>query len=316
MDFFPQPLKAVSSSVLNGTGRASESYFSAEGLSPMRLLFRLFLYALALAAGCFIAIAQSPADAPLPDPYKLMQAALANEKKLADEQERYECRVTSDGAELDKNGKVKKDDLEIKEQFYVNGVQVERTLSKNGKDLTPEQTHKEDERVMKETVKYSNKATAAKEAAKQDQQAQDMMAAMMLTHGRRESINSRNMLLYDIVPNPRFQPKNMNQRFASVMQGTMSLDEQSGEMIDLNIRSTKDLKIAGGVVATLHKGFWLHIHNQPQPDGIWLNDLAEGTGDARALLFIHPYFRFKEVTDNCHLYTTSAAQVGQAKAVK
>ena len=282
----------------------------------MRLFLRLLLYLLALVVGCAIAIAQTPSDAPLPDPYKLMQTALANEKRLADEQERYECRVTSDGAELDKNGKVKKDDLEVKEQFYVNGVQVERTLSKNGKDLTPEQTRKEDERVMKETVKYSNKATAAKEAAKQDQEAQDMMAAMVLTHGRRQQENSLSVLFYDIVPNSKFQPKNLNQRFASVMQGNMSLDEQTGEMIDLNIRSMKDLKIAGGVVATLHKGFWLHLHNTAQPDGIWLNDLAEGSGDARALLFVHPYFRFKEVTDNCHLYTTSATQVGQAKAVK
>jgi hypothetical protein len=252
----------------------------------------------------------------MPDPYQLMQRALANEKKLADEQERYECRVTSDGTETDKNGKVKKDNLEVKEQFYVNGVQVERTLSKNGKDLTPEQTHKEDERVMKETVKYSNKSTAAKETAKQDQQMQDMLAAMMLTNGRRHLINSRSVLIYDVIPNPKFQPKNMNQRFASVMQGTMSLDEQTGELIDLNIRSVKDLKIGGGVVASLNKGFWLHAHNQPQPDGVWLNDLAEGSGDARALLFMHPYFRFKEVTDNCHLYSTSATQVGQAKPAK
>jgi hypothetical protein len=260
--------------------------------------------------------AQSAPDAPLPDPYQLMQRALANEKKLADEQERYECRVTSDGAEIDKNGKVKHEDLEVKEQFYVNGVQVERTLSKNGKDLTPEQTRKEDERVMKQTVKYSNKTNAAKESAKQDQQTQDMMTAMMLTHGHRQQLNGRSVLFYDIVPNPKFQPKNMNQRFASVMQGTMSLDEQSGETIDLNIRSVKDLKIAGGVVATLNKGFWLHLHFQPQPDGIWLNDLTEGSGDARALLFMHPYFRYKEITDNCHLYSTSASQVGPIKQAK
>jgi hypothetical protein len=282
----------------------------------VRFPFRLFFCACFLIAACALLLAQNSPDAPLPDPYKLMQTALANEKKLADEQERYECRVTSDGVELDKSGKVKKEDIEVKEQFYVNGVQVERTLSKNGKDLTPEQTRKEDERVMKETVKYSNKSTAAKESAKQDQQTQDMMAAMMLTHGYRQQQNGRNVLRYDVVPNPKFQPKNMNQRFASVMQGTMSLDEQSGEVIDLNIRSVKDLKIAGGVVATLNKGFWLHIHDQPQPDGVWLNDLAEGSGDARALLFMHPYFRFKEVTDNCHLYSTSASQVGTAKPTK
>jgi hypothetical protein len=282
----------------------------------VRFLLRFLLTLCALAASCCFIEAQIAPDAPLPDPYKLMQTALANEKKLADEQERYECRVTSDGAEMDKAGKVKKEDLEVREQFYVNGMQVERTLSKNGKDLTPEQTRKEDERVMKETVKYSNKANAAKESAKQDQQTQDMMAAMMLVHGHRQQVDEHSMLFYDIVPNPKFQPKNLNQRFASVMQGTMSLDELSGETIDLNIRSVKDLKIAGGVVATLNKGFWLHMHYQPQPDGVWLNDLTEGSGDARALLFMHPYFRYKEITDNCHLYSTSATQVGPAKQTK
>src|SRR5260370_31445685 len=121
-----------------------------------------------------------------------------------------------------------------------------------------------------------------------------MMAAMRLTDGPRQLASGRSALLYDIVPNPRFKPKNMNQRFASVMQGTMSLDEQSGEVIEMNIRSIKDLKIAGGVVATLHKGFWIHMHNQPQPDGIWLNDLTQGSGNARRLAFIHPGFPSKD----------------------
>ena len=245
-----------------------------------------------------------------------MQRALANEKKLADEQERYECRVTDDSAELDGKGKVKKTESEVKDQFFVNGIAIERTLEKNGKDLTPDQTRKEDERVMKQTVKYSNQATAKKETDKGNQQMTDIMAAMVLANGRREQANGRSVLFYDIVPNPKFQAKNMEQRFAQVMTGTISLDEQTGELIDLNIKSVKDLKIAGGLIASLHKGFWLHLHNHPQPDGVWLTDLAEGSGDARAALFFHPYFRFKETTGDCHLYSTSATQVGQATPVK
>jgi len=255
-------------------------------------------------------------DAPLPNPAQLMHRALDNEKKLADEQERYECRVTDDSAELDSNGKIKKTETEVKDQFFVNGIAIERTLQKNGKDLTPDQTRKEDERVMKQTVKYSNQATAKKENDKGNQQMMDIMAAMMLTNGRRQQVNGRSVLFYDIVPNPKFQAKNMEQRFAQVVTGTISVDEQTGELIDLNIKSVKDLKIAGGIVASLHKGFWLHVHNHPQPDGVWLTDLAEGSGDARAALFFHPYFRFKETTGDCHLYSTSATQVGQATAVK
>ncbi|HUB28852.1 MAG TPA: hypothetical protein VL967_04105 [Terracidiphilus sp.] len=261
-------------------------------------------------------LAAQPANAPLPDPQQLMQRALANEKKLADEQERYECRVTSEGAELDKAGKVKHETVEVKDQFYVNGQQIERTLSRNGKDLTPDESRKEDARVMKETLKYSDKSKADKQNAKDQQEAAEMMSAMMLTHGHREIVNGRSVLFFDIVANPQFQARDLMQRFASVMQGKISLDEATGEVVDLNIRSTKDLKIAGGMVASLHKGFWLHVHDTPQPDGVWLNDLSEGTGDARALLFVHPYFRFKEVTDNCHLYTAVANDSGKAKLLK
>jgi hypothetical protein len=284
--------------------------------SPLvRRLIMLALCAAAALTGPRLR-AQAGSAAPLPDPKLLLERALANEKKLADEQERYECRVTSDGAELDKNGKVKHETVTISEQFYVNGQQIERTLSKNGKDLTDDQTRKEDGRVMKETLKYSDKAKADKQTAKDDQQIIEMLSAMMLANGRRETVNGRSVLLYDVVANPHFQAKNLNQRFASVMQGRISLDEQTGEMVDLNIRSVEDLKIAGGVIATLHKGFWLHIHSTPQPDGVWLNDLSEGTGDARALLFVHPYFRFKEVTDSCHLYTATASQAAQATLLK
>ncbi|MBW4025849.1 MAG: hypothetical protein HIU93_00450 [Acidobacteria bacterium] len=255
-------------------------------------------------------------NAPLPDAHQLMQRALANEKKMAAEQERYECRVTDETVQTDSKGNVKHTDSRTMEQFYVNGVEIERTLSRNGKDLSPSELKKEDERVMKQTVKYSDQAKATKETDHQNQQIEDAMEAMQLTNGRRQMQDGRSVLLYDIVPNPKFDAKNMNQRFAQAMQGTMSVDEKTGELIDFNIRSVRDIKIAGGLVGNLHKGFWMHIHDHPQPDGVWLTDLTEGSGDARAALFFHPYFRFKETTGDCHLYTTDATQVGQAKLAK
>jgi hypothetical protein len=257
-----------------------------------------------------------PAEPPLPNPRDLMQRALANEKKLDAQRERYSCRLTEEGVETDSKGNIKKSTTEVKEQFFVNGIAVEHTLSKNGKDLPPDEMRKEDQRVMKETVKYSNQANATKETDKQSRQIEDVLAAMQLANGHRERLNGRSVLFYDIVPNPKFQAKNLNQRFAQVMEGKISVDEETGEMIDLNIKSVQDLKIGGGILANLHKGFWLHIHNRPQTDGVWITDLAEGSGDARAALFFHPYFRFKQITDSCHFYNAEATQVGQAKVVK
>ena len=254
--------------------------------------------------------------APLPNANEILQRALANERKLASERERYECRVTTTAIETDSRGNTKKNTTEVRDQFFVNGIAIERTLQKNGKDLTPDETKKEDERVMKETLKYSNQATAKKEEDKQTQELGDFMEAMMLANGRRERVNGRSVLFYDILPNPRFDARNIDQRLAQVMQGKIAIDEQTGEPIDIEVKSVADLKIFGGLVANLHKGLWLHIHNHPEADGVWLTDFAEGSGDMREALFLHPYIHFKEITDNCRLYSATAVQVGPVQPVK
>ena len=207
-----------------------------------------------------------------------MQRALANERKLAAEREKYDCRINDRTIETDGKGNTKKDTSVVSDLFYVNGVAIERTLQKDGKDLSADDQHKQDDHVMKETLKYSDQANAQKEEDKQNQELEDFMKAMMLANGRRENVD--------------------------------------GHLIDINVTSVADLKIGGGLVANVHKGLWLHIHNQPRPDGVWLTDLAEGSGDARAALFLHPYFRFKETADNCHLYTATATQVGPVQVVK
>jgi len=257
-----------------------------------------------------------PLNAPLPKASEILQRALANEHKLAAEREKYDCRINDRTIETDSNGNTKKDTSTVSDLFYVNGIPIERTLQKDGKDLSADDQHKQDDRVMKETMKYSNQANAQKEEDKDNQELEDFMQAMMLANGHRQIVDGRSVLFYDIVPNPKFDAKNINQHLAQVMQGKVSIDEQTGELIDINVTSVADLKIGGGLVANVHKGLWLHIRNQPRPDGVWLTDLAEGSGDARAALFLHPYFRFKETSDGCHIYTATAAQVGQAQVVK
>jgi hypothetical protein len=283
----------------------------------MRRRLATTILAALLLCGPRLGLSQNSAPlAPLPNANEILQRALANERKLAAERERYECRVTTTAIETDSRGNTKKNTTEVKDQFFVNGIAIERTFKKNGNDLTPDETKKEDERVMKETLKYSNQTTAKKEEDKQNQELGDFMEAMMLANGRRERINGRSVLFYDILPNPRFEARNLNQRLAQVMQGKISIDEQTGEPIDIEVKSVADLKIFGGLLANVHKGLWLHIHNHPEPDGVWLTDFAEGSGDMRAALFLHPYIHLKEVTDNCLLYTATATQVGSPQVVK
>ncbi|HEY1802870.1 MAG TPA: hypothetical protein VGG45_00160 [Terracidiphilus sp.] len=277
----------------------------------------ILLFAVGVLLAGRLAPAQTPAsNAPLPNAGQLLQRVIANERKVAAERERYDCRITDRTIETDSSGNTKKDTTVVSDLFYVNGIPIERTLQKDGKDLSPDDQRKQDDRVMKETLKYSNQANAQKAEDKQNQQLEDFMEAMMLTNGHREQMNGRSVLFYDIVPNPKFEAKNLNQRVAQVMQGKVSIDEETGELIDINVKSVADLKIAGGLLANVHKGLWVHIHNEPRADGVWLTGSAEGSGDAREALFLHPYFRFKETADDCNLYSATATQAGPAQVVK
>src|SRR5579863_483970 len=194
----------------------------------------LLFATITLFAESFAIAAQTPApNAPLPNANELLKRALANGHKQAAAREKYDCRITDRTIETDSRGNTKKDTSVVSDLFFVNGIPVERTLQKDGKDLSADDQHKQDDRVMKETLKYSNQANAQKEEDKDNQELEDFMEAMMLANGHRQVVDGRSVLFYDIVPNPKFDAKNLNQHLAQVMRGKVSIEEQTGELIDI-----------------------------------------------------------------------------------
>ncbi len=93
------------------------------------------------------------------------------------------------------------------------------------------------------------------------------------------------------------------------MRGTISVDEDTGQVQDLNVAGVRDVKIAGGLVANIHKGFQLHVVNGPQTDGVWLLKNLYGSGDARMGLFFHPAANFRADVESCRLYNVEADAV-------
>jgi len=164
--------------------------------------------------------------------------------------------------------------------------------------------------------KYSDPSQREKEKSEDQKRVDAVLRVMQFQNERREIVNGRSTILFDISGNPNASSTDLEERFVQAMQGTLRLDEATGEIIDLNIRSVKDVKIAGGLVASLHKGFWLHLHQSEHKDGVWLPDLADGSGDARAALFLHPYFRFHQTEGNCHLYGVTSTQTIKTPPVK
>ena len=91
------------------------------------------------------------------------------------------------------------------------------------------------------------------------------------------------------------------------MEGTVSIDEATGNIQDINTHGIRDVKVGGGLVATIHRGTHIHMLAAPQGnEGVWLLTLAEGTGDARIGLFVKQGIAFKQETRGCKIFDVNA----------
>lgn len=247
-------------------------------------------------------------NAPLPSPAQLKQRVLNNLKQSEAEQERYVCKTVREQDNTDKNGTVKQRHIRQYDMFFVNGQEIDELTANDGSQLKADQRKKETERVQKQIKNDSDPKYIAKQDADNSKQIDTLLHMLRFTNGHRMDRAGRSTLTYDLSGDPDVHPRGTEETFLHNMSGTIQIDEATGELVDVNARLEHDVKIGGGLLANLHKGFWIHAHQQRYPDGVWLPELVEGNGDARAALFFHPYFRFRQTMNGCALTSVTTTE--------
>ncbi len=247
--------------------------------------------------------------APLPSATELRQRVLQNLKRSQAEQERYVCRTTRENDITDKNGNVRKRDVKQYDMFFVNGQEIDELTGKDGKPLNADQQKKEADRVQQKIKQDSDVKYVAKRDAENEKQLDMLLHMLRFTNGHRIDLRGRSTLVYDLSGDPGVHPKGMEETFLHNMSGTIQVDESTGELVDLNARLDHDVKVGAGLLANLHKGLWIHVRQHRYSDGVWLPELVEGNGDARAALFFHPYFKFAETMNGCALTSVRTSEI-------
>jgi hypothetical protein len=241
---------------------------------------------------------------PLPDIQTIKQRALERMKLEAVELERYSCDVTSTEDTLKPDGALKESTIKESERFYVNGEEVNHLLKKNGKSLSSSEASKEQQRVDKVVRKDSDQKRIEKEDREDLKQLDDFLRALRFTNGYRDMREGHTLVVYDLSGDPSFKPSNLNQRFAKTLNGRIWLDEKTGSPVEFMFKTDHDVKVAAGL-ASVHKGFQLHVVEQLLGDDLWIDKTVDVRGDARAL-FSTIRFRAHEVVGKCHLYNVAA----------
>lgn len=274
------------------------------GKQTMRLLL---LAGMVWAAGG-VATAQ---DA-LPNVEQLRARAVENNKKTELNREKYMCRELITEQELDSKGRVKKTTVTERESFSVNKHSIVQVIARDGKPLSADEQRKQQENVKKAI----DNATSANPKKQTYINVSDFIKLAKLTNERRVMVAGRPTIVFDAAGDESHKPGNVAEKIEQAMAGTISIDEQTGTPQDVRMQGFKDVKVGGGMVANIHKGFQLHLRLAPQPDGVWLVEEVEGAGDARIGLFMHPAAHFKQQTEGCKLYNVNAESVEKLPRAK
>ena len=265
------------------------------------------------------AAATSSAGQTLPSIETLIQDVLANQDKVDKIQENYACDDARTEEKLDKHGNVKKTTTYVYQVSFIGSNEIDRLIEKNGNALSADEQKKEDERVAKQVKKFDKEdADTAAQRKKHDQAAisiQDFLRADRFYNPRRERRVGEDLIAFDFAANSAFHARTLMQRVAQSLIGTIWIDEKAHDVAELDAHFEKNVKIGGGLLASLHKGSSVRfvqtfVHNQ-----VWLPTYISVHINARALLFVgmnedqtDQYSAYKEFHVSSHYKITPPAQ--------
>ncbi|MDP9039942.1 MAG: hypothetical protein M3O02_11845 [Acidobacteriota bacterium] len=234
---------------------------------------------------------RAPGETPLPDIAALMRQVETNQRTSETLQKSYLFHSVQTMQELGSGGEVKKTTSREADHFWLNGVPVEKVTRRDGKDLSPAELAKEDERIDKETRKQhqlrEEKDARGKET---DPHGHDEVTVSRLlelgafTNERRVDRNGRATIAVDYTGDQHTSTHNRAEDVMKDLAGTVWIDEADKVIVHLEGRFARDFKIGGGVVADIHKDTHFAFDQARVNGEVWLPARIDAQGQARALL--------------------------------
>ncbi len=270
--------------------------------------------------------AQQRPPAPLPDIRALMRQVQDHQKEL--DTVRESCTYSSSLTiqDIDASGQVKKTDTEDREDFFVHGHLIERTVRKNGRPLDGKEQQKETERITK-LVQKAEKTPSGQPLEGQTISVSRMLEIMDVRNPRRENYRGRPAIVFDFVGRKDAKTHGLAEDASKKLEGTIWIDEADRQVAHLEVRFNDNFRVGGGLVASIAKGSNFRFDQAPiaRSDAqdpsfegaanreLWLPTAAEGTVQARVLLLKNIRQRFIERDYDYKRFRVETQQTRDAK---
>lgn len=226
---------------------------------------------------------QTP-PAPLPDAATLLREVEAHQRQLDKARENYTFRSIQTVRQLDKNGGLKKVETEEREVFFVNRHRIQRLVRKNGKDLTPGEAKREQERVEKEVQKYTQPGQEDKD--RDEITVTRLLEIVSFSNPRRVRLNGRSTVVFDFTGDPHAKTHGRNEEALKKISGTVWIDEADREVSRMSATLEDNYHVGFGLLASVAKGSNLVFDQALVRNEVWLPTAIEVHLQAKALLVV------------------------------
>jgi hypothetical protein len=243
-------------------------------MSPHRYLCWLVLIAFPAAFG-------GPAK-PLPDASTMLREVEAHQAQLDKIRENYTFHSIQTVHQLDSHGTVKKTETEEHEVFFVNRTQIEKLIRKDGKDLSPDQARKEQDRVNKEVLKITK--PGYKDPDKDDLTVSRLLQIVRFYNPRRVTLNGRDTIAYDFTGDEHAKTHGRDEEALKKVSGTIWVDEADREVSRMSATLDENYHIGFGLLASVAKGSTMVFDQALIRNEAWLPTAIAVHLQARALL--------------------------------
>jgi hypothetical protein len=238
-------------------------------------------------------VPDSAVEKPLPDIAELMHEVEAHQKASEAIQKDYLYHEVAVAQENDGHGGVKKTETNEYDVFWLNGVEVQKLVRKDGKELTADEQKKESERIDKEVAKARERRSKADAKGQEtDSQGHEEVTVSRFlelgkfTNPRRVKVNGRDTIAVDYEGDPKAKTRNRFEDVIRDLAGTIWVDEEDRTISRIEGRFLRPFKVGGGLVVNIKQDTSFAMEQRKINDEVWLPSRVDGKGAARALLFI------------------------------
>jgi len=124
-----------------------------------------------------------------------------------------------------------------------------------------------------------------KQNQQEDAEISDFLRAEKFTNARRERFRGQDVIVFDFAANPAYKPKKLIESFIQKLVGVMWVDEQARDVARLEAVFSDNVKIGGGILASLSKGSNFVFEQTLVNGEVWLPSYTEVHAGVR-LLFL------------------------------